>query len=167
LIRIDLPRVPAKSLEPSRNTTEEEPRVAIPPELEAQILRYYHVEKWRAGTIARQLGVHHGTVDRVLSQAGLPKAERSHRPSQARSLPAIHPRDPGEVSDPDRQPAVCDGAQQRLLRWPRSLPPSDLAAPAPPGGRGVPTLADPAWGASARLDWGHFEHLPLGRARGR
>ncbi|MGC2967772.1 hypothetical protein [Paraburkholderia aspalathi] len=24
-------------------------------ELEAQILRYYHVEKWRCGTIARQI----------------------------------------------------------------------------------------------------------------
>jgi hypothetical protein len=39
----------------------------------AQILRYYHVEKWRIGTIARQLHVHHGTVARVLGQAGLPR----------------------------------------------------------------------------------------------
>jgi hypothetical protein len=31
-------------------------------ELEAQILRYYHVEKWRSDTIARQLHVHRGTV---------------------------------------------------------------------------------------------------------
>src|SRR6266446_4286692 len=29
--------------------------MTIPPDLEAQILRYHHVEKWRAGTIARQL----------------------------------------------------------------------------------------------------------------
>ena len=28
---------------------EKELTVAIPPDLEAQILRYYHVEKWRAG----------------------------------------------------------------------------------------------------------------------
>ena len=49
--------------------------------LEAQILRYYHVEQWRVGTIARQLGVHHNTVDRVLSQAGLPKVDRRVRPS--------------------------------------------------------------------------------------
>ncbi len=55
--------------------------MAIPPELEAKILRYFHVEKWRVGTIATQLGVHHGTVDRVLSQAGLPKVERPHRAS--------------------------------------------------------------------------------------
>ena len=55
--------------------------MAISPELEAKILRYYHVEKWLVGTIARQLGVHHGTVDRVLSQSGLPKVERPHRAS--------------------------------------------------------------------------------------
>ncbi len=50
-------------------------------ELEAKILRYFPVEKWRVGTIALQLGIHHGTVDRVLSQAGLPKLARPHRAS--------------------------------------------------------------------------------------
>jgi hypothetical protein len=44
----------------------EENTMTIPPDLEAQILRYYHVEKWRIGTIARQLHVHHGK-----SQSGL------------------------------------------------------------------------------------------------
>ncbi|CAB3774697.1 hypothetical protein [Paraburkholderia humisilvae] len=43
--------------------------MALSSELEAQILRFYHVEKWRAGTIARQLHIHRGTVQRVLSQA--------------------------------------------------------------------------------------------------
>jgi len=33
--------------------------MTIPPALEAQILRYHHVGKWRVGTIARQLRVHH------------------------------------------------------------------------------------------------------------
>src|ERR1700687_649937 len=50
----------------------EDSTLAISPELEAQILRYYHVEKWRIGTIASQLHVHYGTVQRVLAQAGLP-----------------------------------------------------------------------------------------------
>lgn len=56
--------------------------MSIPPELESQILRYYHVEKWRAGTIARHLGVHHGSVERVLAQAGLPSLRAVQRPSQ-------------------------------------------------------------------------------------
>jgi hypothetical protein len=56
--------------------------VTISADLEAKILRDFHVERWRVGTIARQLGLHHATVDRVLSQAGLPKAARPHRASQ-------------------------------------------------------------------------------------
>ena len=50
-------------------------------EREAQILRYYHVEKWRVSTIAVQLGVHHTTVQRVLAQAGLPRPGPVVRPS--------------------------------------------------------------------------------------
>ena len=50
--------------------------MTIPPELEAQILRYYHVEKWPIGTIARQLHVHHGTVTPGAGP-GRPAADRT------------------------------------------------------------------------------------------
>src|SRR5437879_3595748 len=56
--------------------------MTIPPDLEAQILRYHHVEKWPAGTIARHLHVHHATVARVLAQAGLPRHGVPARHSQ-------------------------------------------------------------------------------------
>ena len=55
--------------------------MTIDQELEAKILRYHFVEHWGPHTIAAQLGIHHSTVDRVLSQAGMPKAERTRRPS--------------------------------------------------------------------------------------
>ena len=42
----------------------------ISAEQEAKILRLFHAEQWRPNTIARQLGVHHSTVRRVLAQAG-------------------------------------------------------------------------------------------------
>ena len=57
--------------------------MTIAHELEARILRYHHVEHWRIGTIATQLGVHHSTVRRVLAQAGVPSARQSLRPSMA------------------------------------------------------------------------------------
>ena len=75
----------------SVGTDEEDPIMTIPPDLEAQILRYYHVEKWRVGTIARQLRVHPETVARVLAQAGLPRIGPPQRPSKIDPyLPFIH-----------------------------------------------------------------------------
>ena len=56
--------------------------MATSPELEAQILRYYHAEKWRVGTIASQLRVHRSVVQRVLAQAGLPTTHAASRPSR-------------------------------------------------------------------------------------
>lgn len=56
--------------------------MTIAPDLEAQILRYYHAEKWRINTIACQLHVHHGTVARVLAQAGLPAHAQIQRLSK-------------------------------------------------------------------------------------
>src|SRR6516164_2906547 len=100
------PRVPAPPhrFDPSPDLAEEN-SMTIPPDLEAQILRYYHVEKWRVGTIARQLHVHHGTVARVVAQAGLPRIGPPARHSQVEPyLPFIHQT--GEVPDADRQPAV-------------------------------------------------------------
>src|SRR5271165_1671046 len=82
--------------------------MVISAELHAQILRYYHVEKWRAGTIARQIGVHRDVVARVLAQSGLP----AHGPMQRSmriDLPAVHPEDPRGVADPDRGPALRHG----------------------------------------------------------
>lgn len=42
----------------------------ISPEQEAHILRLFHAERWPVGTIAREVGLHHTTVRRVLAQAG-------------------------------------------------------------------------------------------------
>src|SRR4051794_38267674 len=55
--------------------------MVMPPDIETQILRYYHAEKWTVGTIARQLHVHHSVVRRVLAQAGLPRIGAAQRPS--------------------------------------------------------------------------------------
>lgn len=53
----------------------------IPKETEAAIVRLFHAEKWKIGTIATQLGVHRDSVRRVLSQNGLVVPAREVRPS--------------------------------------------------------------------------------------
>lgn len=55
----------------------------IPAELEAKIRRLFHAEKWPVGTVARQLGVHHETVRRVLLRDGVPLASFPTRRSKA------------------------------------------------------------------------------------
>lgn len=111
---------------------------------EAQILRYYHVEKWRVGTIARQLGIHHNTVDRVLSQAGLPKAERRERPS------LLDPYLPFITETLERFPTLTASRLYQMVRergYPGGpdhfrLTAGPLPAPAPAGG--LPAPAHPA-----------------------
>jgi hypothetical protein len=58
------------------------PKMVTPPDIEAQILRFYHAEQWTMGTIARQLHIHHSVVRRVLAQAGLPRVGPPPRPSK-------------------------------------------------------------------------------------
>lgn len=138
--------------------------MTIPPELEAQILRYYHVEKWPVGTIAKQLRVHHTTVARVLAQAGLPKILLHRKKSKADPfLPFIREtlerfpkltasrlyamvRERGYTGRPDhfRHIVACHRPRPKAeayLRL-RTLP-----------------------GEQAQVDWGHFGHLKIGRAR--
>jgi len=53
--------------------------MTISEERRAQILRFYFAEHWRVGTIARQLGLHHSTVERVLREAGVAREQQRVR----------------------------------------------------------------------------------------
>ncbi|MFM0008361.1 hypothetical protein PQR57_46615 [Paraburkholderia dipogonis] len=133
-------------------------------ELEAQILRYYHVEKWRCGTIARQLHVHRGTVQRVLAQAGLPRIGAVLRPAQIDAyLPFIHEtlkkfssltasRLYAMVSERGYRGNLHHFRHQVALHRPRPV------AEAYPRLRTLP-------GEVGECDWAHFDRLQIGRAR--
>jgi transposase len=55
--------------------------VVIPKETEATIMRLYHAEKWKIGTIAAQLCVHYDAVRRVLRKNAQVAPGRRLRPS--------------------------------------------------------------------------------------
>jgi transposase len=63
--------------------------VALSPELEARIIHHYHFDKWRTGTIARQLGMHYSTVEHFLGRAGLPRIGRAHSSQIDAYLPFV------------------------------------------------------------------------------
>ncbi|WP_462331118.1 IS21 family transposase [Thiohalocapsa halophila] len=137
--------------------------MAIPPELEAKILRYFHVEQWRVGTIARQLGVHHATVDRVLSQAGLPKVERPHRPS------LIDPYLPFVLKTLEQYPRLSAARLYAMVRERgyrggadhfRHLIAHYRPRPQPEAYLRLKTLP----GEQAQVDWGHFGKITIGNA---
>ncbi len=138
--------------------------MAVSEELRAQILRYFHAEHWRVGTIARQLGVHHSTVERVLSAAGVER--EAQRPRRASML---DPFVPFIVETLERFPTLTASRLYEMVR-----------ARGYPGGpdhfrhRIVhyrPRRAAEAYlrlrtlpGEQAQVDWAHFGKLAVGRA---
>jgi len=137
--------------------------LAIPPELEAKILRYFHVEKWPVGTIAQQLNVHHATVDRVLSQAGLPKAERAHRVS------LIDAYVPFLLNTLEQFPTLTASRLYQMVRERgyaggpdhfRHLVAHYRPRPQPEAYLRLRTLP----GEQGQIDWAHFGKITIGRA---
>jgi transposase len=145
-------------------TIEEVLAVTIPPDIEAQILRYYHVEKWRIGTIARQLRVHRDTVARVLAQAGLPRIGQPHRPSKLDPyLPFIHQT---LAKFPTLTASRLHGmVQERGYRGGPSHFRHVIACHRPRPAAEAYLRLHSLPGEQAQVDWGHFGHLAIGRAR--
>jgi transposase len=138
--------------------------MTIGAELEAQILRYYHVEKWRAGTIARQLHVHHGTVHRVLAQAGLPRIGGLQRPSQIDAyLPFIHEtlKKFPSLTASRLYAMVCERGYRGNHHHFRHLISVHRPRPVTEAYLRLRTLP----GEQGQVDWAHFDHLQIGRAR--
>ena len=133
-------------------------------ELEAQILRYHIAEHWKPGTICRQLGLHHDSVQRVLAQHGVPRAARLIRVTKiepylafiqetlrqypnltaARLYAMVSAR--GYVGSPDHF------RHQMVQLRPRAPAEAFLCLRTLPGEQG-------------QVDWGHFGKLTIGRAQ--
>jgi transposase len=148
-------------LKPSQ--AEEELSMTIGLEREAQILRYYHAERWRIGTIARQLSLHYGTVQRVLAQAGLPKIGPAQRPSQidpylpfiAQTLEKFPTLTASRLYDMACERGYPGGPDhfRHLIALHRPRPKAEAYLR-------LRTLA----GEQGQVDWAHFGHLQIGRA---
>src|SRR5206468_6685174 len=146
-------------------TTARNPQAMVTPrEIEAQILRYYHAEKWTIGTIARQLHVHHSVVRRVLAQAGLPGIGAAPRPS------AVDPYLPLIRQTLEKFPELTASRLFAMVRE-RGYPGRPdhfrhliaLHRPRRPAEAYLRLRSLP--GEQAQVDWGHFGHLQIGRAR--
>ena len=138
--------------------------MALSPEIEAQILRYYHAERWRIGTIATELHVHRDSVARVLAQAGLPALGPVRRPS------AIDPYLPFILETLTQFPRLRASRVYDMVKgrgYPgrpdhfRHLIARHRPRPKAEAYLRLRTLP----GEQMQVDWGHFGHLEIGRAR--
>jgi transposase len=138
--------------------------LTICPELEAEILRYHFVERWGPHTIASQLGIHHSTVDRVLSQAGMPKAER------ARQASIVDPYRPFIIETLEQYPKLTAARLYAMVQK-RGYPGgpshfrSHVAQLRPRKPREAYLRLRTLPGEQAQVDWGHFGHVVIGRAK--
>jgi transposase len=140
------------------------PNMVTPPDIEAQILRFYHAEKWTIGTIARQLHIHHSVVRRVLAQAGLPQVGPPPRPSKIDAyLPFIRQTlESFPTLTASRLYVMAYGRGYRgspdhfrhviACHRPRPKAEAYLRLRTLPGEQG-------------QVDWGHFGYVKTGRAR--
>ena len=138
--------------------------MAINDERRAQILRYHFVEHWRVGTIARQLGVHHSTVERVLGEAGVERERRRpRRPSKLdpyiafitetlERFPTLTAARLFDMVKARGYPGGPDHFRHRIAQMRPRRPREAYLR--------LRTLA----GEQAQVDWAHFGKLTIGRA---
>ena len=137
--------------------------VTIAPDLVAQILRLHTVEKWRVGTIARQLRVHRDTVRRVIAGNGAPdrsplRAYRidPYRPFVIETLIKFPTLTAARLHAMVGERGYVGSAShfRRLVAGMRPRRPAEAYLR-------LRTLP----GEQAQVDWAHFGHLQIGRAR--
>lgn len=138
--------------------------MAIDRKTRAEILRLYCAEKWKVGTIARQLGIHHNTANRVVMRAGVRRDPPARRSSKIDPfMPFIRltletwPRLPASRL---YQMAVERGYRGSQSHFRAMIAPE---RPRPVAEAYLRLAALP--GEQAQVDWGHFGTVTVGRAK--
>jgi len=135
----------------------------IPADEEARIQRLHHAEKWPVGTIARQLGRHHSTVERVLEKTLGTASKPAPKPS------IVDPYVPFILQTLERYPKLQASRLYEMVRERGYSGKPDhfrhLVAryrPKPVGEAYLRLRTLP--GEQGQVDWGHFGKVQIGRA---
>jgi transposase len=138
--------------------------MTIPLDLAAHIQRLFTVERWRVGTIARQLHVHRDTVRRVLREHGAAPPDVPLRPSLVDPY-RVFMRETLEkyptLTARRLHDMVCERGYAGQASHFRYLVSTMRPRPAAEAYLRLRTLP----GEQMQVDWAHFGHLQIGRAR--
>jgi len=134
----------------------------IDPEVEAEILRLFHAEKWPIGTIATQLRVHHSVVRRVLDKERNPKQPKP----RARMIDPYLSFIMETIEKYPRIPAsrLFDMVVERGYSGRESHFRAHIAGLRPRVGGEAFLRLKFLPGEQAQIDWGHFGRLKVGKA---
>lgn len=134
----------------------------IDPEVETEVLRLFHIEKWPVGTIATQLRIHHSTVRRVVDQAKNPKRKKP----RARMIDPYLPFITETLKKYPKIPAsrLYDMAVQRGYPGKENHFRVHIAKLRPRIGGEAFLRLKTLPGEQAQVDWGHFGRLQVGKA---
>ncbi len=139
----------------------------VDPQVEHNIVRHHLVDGWPIGTVARQLGVHHDVVRRVLAQRGASSPITTVTVTRKRMLDAYLPFVEATLAKYPKLHAsrlfhmVRDRGYQGSESHFRRLIATMRPRPEPEPFARLHMLA----GEQAQVDWGHFGHVDVGRAR--
>ena len=135
----------------------------IPAEQEAEILRLFKVEAWPVGTIAREIGVHHGVVRRVLRDTNQIPAS-TKRPSK------VDPYVPYMVETLEKYPTLHASRLFEMVRARGYTGQPDhfrsvvaKYRPRKPAEAYLRLRTLPA--EQGQVDWAHFGRIAIGRAQ--
>jgi transposase len=135
-------------------------------ETEAEVLRLFHAEGWRRNTIAKQLGLHHSAVARVLARNGvLPDARRQRKSKADEYVPFMKQtleKYPKLTATRLHQMVKSRGYEGGIDHF------RDIVAalrPTPQGEAYLRLSTMP--GEQAQCDWAHFGKLKVGNAERR
>lgn len=131
-------------------------------EVEAEILRLHHVEKWPIATIAGHLHVHHDVVTRVITTESAPPA----RPQRSARIDAYLPF---ILESRRRYPGLLASRLYQMCRERGYRGSSDhfrhmIARHRPPRQVEAFLRTTPLAGEHGQVDWAHFGTIRIGRA---
>lgn len=135
-------------------------------ETEAEVLRLFHAERWRRNTIAKQLGLHHSAVDRVLTRNGvLPNPSRQRKSQADKFIPFMQKtlEDYPKLTATRLHEMVKSRGYTGGIDHFRDIVASMRPKPKAEAYLRLATLP----GEQAQCDWAHFGKLKIGNAERR